>query len=91
MGGYRSFCYMFRFSGIVFSLGGEPAYLQAHEGNGPAWDGAMVRPDLMLREEWAVAQKGDAVFQAVTASRHYYVVRVINVPGAPAVYIWRRE
>ena len=75
----------------VFARAGVPLRETLHEGNVPAWDGAMARPDLMLHEEWAVGQKDDTVFKAVARSPHYWLVRAINVPGAPALYIWRRN
>jgi hypothetical protein len=75
----------------VFARASIPLRETLHEGNVPAWDGAMARPDLMLHEEWAVAQKGDTVFRAVASSPRYRLVRAINVPGAPTVYIWRRD
>ena len=80
----------FNFAG-VFEDAGIPLRETLHEGNVPAWDGAVARPDLMLFEEWAIGAKGDAVFKTAGASPHYWLVRVINVPGAPAVYIWRRN
>jgi hypothetical protein len=75
----------------IFQSAGIPLRETLHEGNVPAWDGAMARPDLMLDEEWAVGQKNDTVFRAVAGSPRYWLVRAINVPGAPTVYIWRRN
>jgi hypothetical protein len=75
----------------IFERAGIPLRETLHEGNVPAWDGAIARPDLMLREEWAVGQKDDTVFKAVARSPRYWLVRAINVPGAPTVYIWRRN
>jgi Dolichyl-phosphate-mannose-protein mannosyltransferase len=75
----------------IFPRAGIPLFETLHEGNVPAWDGAMARPDLMLHEEWAVGVQGDTVFKAVGASPRYRLVRAINVPGAPTVYIWRRN
>ncbi|MGA2182107.1 MAG: glycosyltransferase family 39 protein [Bryobacteraceae bacterium] len=75
----------------IFARAGIPLRETLHEGNVPAWDGALARPDLMLHEEWAVAVKGDSVFRAIGASPRYALVRAINVPGAPTVYIWRRN
>ncbi len=75
----------------IFARAGIPLRETLHEGNVPAWDGAMARPDLMLHEEWAVAVKGDSVYRAVGASPRYALVHAINVPGAPTVYIWRRN
>jgi len=75
----------------IFGRAGIPLKETLHEGNVPAWDGAMARPDLMLDEEWAVAQQGDTVFKAVARSPRYRLMHVINVPGAPTLYIWRRD
>ena len=75
----------------IFARAGIQLRETLHEGNVPAWDGAMRRPDLMLHEEWAVAQKGDTVYKAVAASPRYAIEHVINVPGAPTLYIWRRH
>ncbi len=75
----------------IFARAGIPLRETLHEGNVPAWDAAMARPDRLLYEEWAVAQKGDTVFKAVSSSSRYALVRAINVPGAPTVYIWRRD
>jgi hypothetical protein len=75
----------------VFARAAIPLRETLHEGNVPEWDGAMRRPDLMLFEEWAVGQKDDSVFKAVSDSPRYALVRAINVPGAPTLYIWRRD
>jgi hypothetical protein len=75
----------------IFARADIPLRETLHEGNVPAWDGALARPDLMLHEEWAVAMKGDSVFRAIGASPRYSLVRAINVPGAPTLYIWRRN
>ena len=76
----------------IFARAGIPLRETFHEGNVPAWDGAVARPDLMLFEKWAVAMEGDTVYRTVfRASPRYGLVRAINVPGAPAVYIWRRN
>jgi hypothetical protein len=75
----------------IFARAGIPLRETLHEGNVPAWDGAMRRPDLMLHEEWAIGQKDDTVFRTVAMSPRYALVRAINVPGAPTVYIWRRN
>ena len=91
-------------SGIVFSFGdltgvlrvaGIPLHEGLHEGNGFAWNAAMVRPDLFLREEWALAFAGDAVSIAVQQSsergRPYQLRRRIIVKGAPVVEIYHRD
>jgi len=87
-------------SGIVFSFGdltgilreaGIPLREGLHEGNGFAWNAAMVRPDLFLREEWAVAFAGDAVAKAVERAGVYRLRRQIIVKGAAVVEIYHRE
>ena len=75
----------------IFARAGIPLRETLHEGNVPAWDGAMRRPDLMLHEEWAVAQQGDTVYKAIAKSPRYAIEHVINVPGAPPLFIWRRQ
>jgi hypothetical protein len=87
-------------SGIAFSFGdltgvlreaGIPLREGLHEGNGIAWNAAMVRPDLFLREEWALAFSGDAVASAVEKSGAYRLRRQIVVKGAPMVEIYHRD
>jgi hypothetical protein len=75
----------------IFARAGIPLRQTLHDGNVPEWDGAIRRPDLLLHEEWAVGQQDDTVFKAVAASKRYAVAHVINVPGAPSLYIWRRN
>ena len=76
----------------IFARAGIPLRETFHEGNVPAWDGAVARPDLMLFEKWAVGIEGDTVYETIfRASPRYELVRAINVPGAPTVYIWRRN
>jgi len=75
----------------IFARAGIPLRETFHEGNVPAWDGAVARPDLMLFEKWALGMQGDTVYRTVfRASPRYELVRAINVPGAPTLYIWRR-
>jgi hypothetical protein len=57
--------------GVFFSSFGElaavlreagiPLREGLHDGNGPAWLGAVMRPDLLLHERWALAFSGDEV------------------------------
>ena len=45
-----------------------------HEGNGSAWLGAMARPDLLLHEEWVVADEpAVATLRANHLSAHYRI------------------
>jgi len=90
-------------SGIIFPFGdltgilreaGIPLREGLHEGNGAAFDSAIARPDLLLRErglvEWGLAFSGDAVEAALKKAG--YVLRwQILVKGAPVVEIYHRE
>jgi hypothetical protein len=64
-----------------------------HQGNGPAWVAATSRPDLFHPALWAVAQQGDSVATAINRNVNspYRIMRQVQVPGAPAVQIYRRE
>ena len=90
-------------SGIIFPFGdltgvlreaGIPLRESLHEGNGVAFDSAMARPDLLLREaglaEWGLAYSGDAVDGALKKAG-YTPRRHIVVKGAPVVEIYHRE
>ena len=78
----------------IYREAGIPLRDVLHEGNGPAWDAAIARPDLFLHEPWAVAQAGDKVARAILkASRtgpHYERVETIIVKDAPVIEIYRR-
>ena len=92
-------------SGIVYSFGedlagvlreaGIPLREGLHEGNHPAWDGAVTRPELFLREEWALAISGDTVATAVLRAQKsgmtYSLKKQIIVKGAPVVEIYQRQ
>ncbi len=65
--------------------------------NEPMFMAAFARPDLFLREEWAVAMGGDPVQTVVTRARRpypgypdYTLVKTIVVKGAPVIEIYRR-
>lgn len=58
---------------------------------------AFARPDLFLREDWAVAMGGDPVQTVVTRARRpypgypeYVLAKTIIVKGAPVIEIYRR-
>jgi hypothetical protein len=74
----------------VFEQAGIPLRETFHEGNGPYWQAAVTWPDVFLREEWAVAVSGDRVASAVRG-RRYRCVKMIEVKGAPAVEIYKRN
>lgn len=91
-------------SGIIFSFGdltgilrqaGIPLREGLHEGNHPAWDAAVMRPDLFLREEWALVFAGDtvstALLRAGTRGRRYSLRKRIIVKGAPVIEIYQRQ
>lgn len=63
--------------------------------NGPPWLGAVARPDLFLRERWAVVTGGDPVQTAINRARrrgpNYELAKTIIVKGAPVIEIYHRE
>lgn len=64
-----------------------------HEVERPPWLAAAMRPEVFLKEEWAIAYSGDKVSQAMTrlrrGPRRYECVRMYAVKGSPVVEIWR--
>jgi hypothetical protein len=84
----------------IFPAAGIPLREILHEGNEPYWQGAISRPDLFLKEEWAITFSGDPLATAILradriaeAGRHsvrYTRVYVVHVKGAPVVEIYRR-
>ena len=94
-------------SGIIFPFGDLTGVLREahiplceglHEGNGVAFDAALARPDLLLREggsvEWGLAFSDDAV-DAALQKAGYVLRKQIVVKGAPVagvyVDIYHRE
>jgi hypothetical protein len=90
-------------SGIIFPFGdltgvlrqaGIPLREGLHEGNGVAFDAAIARPELLLREsgmaEWGLAFSGDTV-QGALQKAGYTLRRQIAVKGGPMVEIYHRE
>ena len=73
----------------VFREAGIPFRDVLQEGNGPAWLGAVGKPNLLLNEGWALAIEGDAVWRTVSSDPRYVLEKSITVPGAPAVEIYR--
>jgi hypothetical protein len=63
--------------------------------NGPLFLGPSQRPDLFLREEWAVVMGGDPVQTAINranrAGPYYMLSARIAVKNAPVIEIWRRS
>jgi Dolichyl-phosphate-mannose-protein mannosyltransferase len=87
-------------SGIIFPFGdltgvlreaGIPLREGLHEGNRAAFDAAMARPDLLLRDaglaDWGLAFSGDAV-DAALQKAGYVLRRQIVVKGAPVAGIY---
>ena len=62
--------------------------------NGLPWLAAVRRPDLFLREEWAVVMGGDAAQSGINrAGRYgirYRLEKTIVVKGSPVIEIYRR-
>jgi hypothetical protein len=87
--------------GIIYSFGdltgvlreaGIPLREGLHQGNHPAWDAAVLRPDLFFHEEWALAVAGDKVDEAVIRlGPRYELKKQIIVEGAPTVEIYKRQ
>jgi hypothetical protein len=64
-----------------------------HEVERPPWVAAAMRPEVFLKEEWAIAYSGDKVSRAMNRRHHgprrYECVRMYAVKGSPVVEIWR--
>ncbi len=93
----------YRGGGIITSFGdmtgifleaGIPLRETLHSGNQPAWQASVARPDLFLREWWAVTFSADPVATAILRSRrngpHYRCVKMIALRGAPVIEIYKR-
>ena len=78
----------------VFREAGIPLHAALHEGNRPEWEAVMGRPDLFLRERWAMAISGDkvatAILRAGKTGPKYDRVKTISVKGGPVIEIYRR-
>ena len=80
----------------IFREAGIPLRDTLHQGNVLEWMSTVQRPDLFLRQRWAVAIAGDEVAAAVQQSTlksgpRYHLVRSIAVPRAPAIEIYKRD
>lgn len=79
----------------IFQRAGIPLRDTLTWDNWPAWPAAAARPDLFLREEWAVAVGGDPVQTAINRAYlrgpRYTLQKIIVVKGAPVVEIYRRD
>jgi len=79
-------------SGILCRAG-IPLREALHIGNGPAWYAHTIRPDLVHRQRWAIAQSGDTVSKMMrTAGQPIYrLSERIEVHDAPALQIFERH
>jgi hypothetical protein len=78
----------------VVRTSGIPLREVLHDGNNPEFDAVLARPDLFLREEWALTISADRVATALLKlSRrgvHYELVKSIETKGDPPIEIYRR-
>lgn len=76
----------------IFCASQIPLVDTLHEGNGPAWLAAVSRPDLLHTELWAIAIEDSTTSKALsTDGSPYRATRVIQVPGAPRLLIYKRR
>lgn len=65
-----------------------------HEGNGPLYRSALIRPDLFLWEDWGIAIEGDPVSQMLRRQLkkkpRFELVNSFPRPKEPAIEIYRR-
>ena len=73
----------------IFREAGIPLRDVLHEGNGPAWYGAIKRSDLFMHERWAVANAGDDVATAMQKLRAERV-KIMAFKDA-VIEIYRRD
>ena len=79
----------------IFQRAGIPLRDTLTWDNNPQWLAAVARPDLFLREEWAVAMGGDPVQSTINRAflrgPRYVLQKTIMVKGAPVIEIYRRD
>jgi dolichyl-phosphate-mannose-protein mannosyltransferase len=76
----------------ILQQSGIPLRRTLYDGNNPHWLAALARPDLFLREDWAVAIAGDAVSKTLAKpGASYRLVKRITVRGAPPLEIYQRQ
>jgi hypothetical protein len=79
----------------IFRLAGIPLRDTLTADNGPAFDEARLRPDLLLWEQWAVVTGGDSMQTAINHARrrgpNYDLMQRIIVKWAPVVEIYERH
>jgi|SRR5579863_3553686 len=82
------------FAGVIREAG-IPLRATLTGDNGPLWESAVLRPDLVLWEQWAMVQGGDRVQTAINRARrngpNYDLQRQIMVKGAPVIEIYGRS
>jgi len=91
-------------TGIVAHFGDQTGILQqagiplrqsVHDGDGLYFQAIQKRPELFLWQEWVVAIAGDRLSTAMAHNApklpKYRRVKMVEVKGAPAIEIWRRE
>ncbi len=80
-------------SGILREAG-IPLRESFHEVDRPPWMATAARPEILLREEWVIAYRGDDAWKAMQRVRRgvprYDLVREYVTKDSPAVEIWRR-
>ena len=78
----------------IFQHAGVSIRETLHNENAPLWQGSVARPELFLREEWAVTFSGDqvatAILRAGRNSPRYERVKMIALRGARVVEVYRR-
>jgi hypothetical protein len=76
---------LMRRSGIPFREG-------LYQDNLPQWNEALANPQVFQQEEWALAEEGDEVDQAVHRQGDAYaLVNKFYVKGKPAILLYRRS
>jgi 4-amino-4-deoxy-L-arabinose transferase-like glycosyltransferase len=95
LGSYR------RGAGIIFRFGDLAAVFRAsrihlreglYQDNLPQWNEALGNPQVFQREEWALAEEGDEVDQAIHRQGDAYkLIDKFYVKGKPAILVYRRS
>lgn len=79
----------------VFREAGIPLRATLTGDNGPAWLAAVLRPDLVLWEQWAMVMGGDPAQTAINRARrrgpNYELVTKVVVKRAPVIEIYERR
>jgi len=79
---------------VVYRHLGIPLHDTLTGDNGLLWLAAVQRPEMWLRQDWAVLPVGDPMWKAIQpmsrAGTHYTLEKTIPVTGAPSMQIFRR-